>query len=306
MGSINYLDLTLQEFLDVITDTKDVHIFSFVLEGETVNCEATLDQITDFIWELKISPSIRSELLKKANDIGSPKFQGVLNSIEIYNYLEKVTSSFDTEKIKLILFDIDCYYNLTFLERINQESLDTHIKNGWNIPYRNLPSLPFGKDITVPDYKKMKNKTHIADGFFIIQAMSVLKKKLKESGNAQQQLEILPSKSKPSNSIDVFSDLNFDSYITESKQLYILRMLEDLSITVNGNSILSNRKKSAIRGIVEALIDTGLVPNLSLEKHYKILGDKIGLKIHSKLDTSSISSDMKKKAIQYINLNPLT
>jgi hypothetical protein len=93
--------------------------------------------------------------------------------------------------------------------------------------------------------------------------------------------------------------------IDNAKLSYILKMLEELAITNNGKSILSERRKGAIRGIVESLRENSILPNINLDKLCKLIADEIGLKLTSKLDFSSTSNDYNKKANEYINTTPL-
>lgn len=105
-------------------------------------------------------------------------------------------------------------------------------------------------------------------------------------------------KVKEPTSISVF--MSFENLLDEDKQVFILDLLEDLSITINGISILSERRKGSLRGIVEALRENHILPQLSLDKLSIIIGDKIGLKIFSKIDFSITSDKYKKKAEKYI------
>lgn len=109
----------------------------------------------------------------------------------------------------------------------------------------------------------------------------------------------------PNNPLTKIIEHSFDTFVDTQKQNYILDMLENLSITNNGSCILSDKKKSAIRGIIEALLEENLVPHLSLAKLTTIIANKINLEIKSKLDASTTSDDYKKKAIKYIKNNPL-
>jgi len=98
---------------------------------------------------------------------------------------------------------------------------------------------------------------------------------------------------------------DFESILSEENQVYVLKLLEDLSVTINGKYNLSDKKKGAIRGIVEALKEYHILPGLSLDVLCKSIGSKIGLEIKSKLDVTNISNDFKKSALQYIKDNPL-
>lgn len=95
---------------------------------------------------------------------------------------------------------------------------------------------------------------------------------------------------------------SFDELPNEKKD-FILQMLEDLSITQNNKSLLSERKKGSIRGIVEALRNENILPQLSIEKLCLIIAEKIGLQLKSKLDFSETSENYRKKTENYIRNN---
>ncbi len=101
------------------------------------------------------------------------------------------------------------------------------------------------------------------------------------------------------------SNQQLNNIITIEKQEYITQLLEDLSITVNGKSILSSRKKGAIRGIVEALREDHILPNLSLNVLCKSIADEIKLELNSQLDFTAISQKFQNEAREYIKDNPL-
>src|SRR5690606_20183787 len=98
--------------------------------------------------------------------------------------------------------------------------------------------------------------------------------------------------------------VTFESAISHEKQKYILQLLEDLGLTNNGRSLITERKKSALRGVAEALIESNILSALSLEKSYRLIAEKIGLALSSKLDYTNTSIDFKKKADQYIKDHP--
>nr|WP_299032712.1 hypothetical protein [uncultured Tenacibaculum sp.] len=98
---------------------------------------------------------------------------------------------------------------------------------------------------------------------------------------------------------------DFTTLIPQTKkQDYILQLLEDLSITVNGKYALSPKRKGAIRGVVEALREKNIVQNLSLEKLNNAIASKINLELKSKLDWSKTSDDYKMKTFKYIENKP--
>ena len=95
----------------------------------------------------------------------------------------------------------------------------------------------------------------------------------------------------------------FENMISSDNQIFICRMMEDLTITLHGKSIIGERRKGAVRGMVEALKENRILPDKSLELLCKIIGEKIGLQINSKLDFSNISEKYKKETSKYIAEN---
>jgi hypothetical protein len=81
---------------------------------------------------------------------------------------------------------------------------------------------------------------------------------------------------------------------------FIMQMLEDLQITEKGKYILGDRKKSSIRGIVEALQDSSIIPRLNLEISCKLIANRIELELSSKLDYSDAYLNFRKLASDYI------
>jgi hypothetical protein len=80
----------------------------------------------------------------------------------------------------------------------------------------------------------------------------------------------------------------------------VLTVLEQLSLTQNGISTMSPRKKGALRGVVEALLEANLLPAKSLEVLCQAIAAKIQLDLKAKLDYSAISEAYKVKARKYL------
>ena len=114
-------------------------------------------------------------------------------------------------------------------------------------------------------------------------------------------IAFLPNPVKP---LLIKKDDSFETFVNKEKQDYILKLLEDLSITNNGVSIVSQRKKSVIRGVVEALRDACIFPNKDLHSLCLIIGEQIGLEIKSKLEKNYTSDESKKSVKQYMKNNP--
>ena len=125
---------------------------------------------------------------------------------------------------------------------------------------------------------------------------------IKETANLPNLLAI----EKPNQMLMLESKIEtFATILSEEKQVFILELLEDIGVTVNGKAVISGRKKSAIRGIVEALKENGILPNKSLEVLNKIIATAIGLELKSKLDFTDTSKTYQQKANKYISDNYL-
>jgi hypothetical protein len=96
-----------------------------------------------------------------------------------------------------------------------------------------------------------------------------------------------------------------DSHIPDDKMQFILNLLEDLGITADGKYILGEKKKSSIRGVVDALRKKNLIPNIGLEKINNLIAKRIGLDLKSKLDISDTSKLYKKLTLEIIENNKL-
>jgi hypothetical protein len=99
--------------------------------------------------------------------------------------------------------------------------------------------------------------------------------------------------------------LALQDIIDETKLAYIKEMLEQLSITQDGNYNMSPKKKSAIRGVAQALLDNNILPAYSINKLCIYFASLINLKLASKLQKTTTYKDYLKKANKYILENKL-
>lgn len=124
--------------------------------------------------------------------------------------------------------------------------------------------------------------------------LKILKKKYSNQVNCDNLMKL--SKSDPVLLNDIIKDVNFK---------YILKLLEDLSITYKGEYILDERKKSAIRGVVEALKENYILPKRSLHELCVLISNEIKLELKSKLEESATSRAFKNSSLEYIKNYPL-
>lgn len=100
---------------------------------------------------------------------------------------------------------------------------------------------------------------------------------------------------------------SFSTIITnETKREYIYNILEHFgAINSERKSTLTQRKKGVLRGVVEALMDTNILPQLGLHNLCLIIAKDINLELKSKLDYHDTAKKTHKEAKQYIKDNPL-
>lgn len=88
----------------------------------------------------------------------------------------------------------------------------------------------------------------------------------------------------------------FESVFEAEKGKFLLALMEDLGITVGGICKLGERKKGAIRGVVDAILENNFVTGITVDTLCRTLAEKIGLSLRSSLDVSNISEQIRKKA----------
>jgi len=295
--------------------------FSNELERQ-MNCITESKIIHDVLWETfviygDIFETNRNMMFENEN-YGNYEIYFILNNMvpdkDIYNELDKSTTVFfrefnnyclpmdlhfqnqrdiitncfskAMERLQEILNDAETTNKVLFLQ--------TRIKE---LRQRELKLKMYEEEYYGESKKSNHTYSSLFKDFLIIEADYV-----KETSIISNHVPFI---SNPIKAIEPSKIETFESVINPDYQEYILTLLNDLSITVNGVSVLSERKKSSLRGIVEALKDKCLVPGMGIDRLCKIIGDKIQMEINSKLDFSTTSQDYKKKALQYIKDNPL-
>ena len=99
-------------------------------------------------------------------------------------------------------------------------------------------------------------------------------------------------------------DLLFDKADQRKKQFVDTVLIQFGFIDTEGNSLLSDRRKGEIRGLIKALQETKLIPYKSQIKLQQAFFEKIGVKFYSRLTNDSAQSeDIYKEVKQYYNDN---
>ncbi|WP_289054473.1 hypothetical protein [Carboxylicivirga marina] len=186
-GQKPYLNLRLQQFLDCITD-KEIEYTIKVDGGDDWGGNDIIGTIKDFQRAVKNDPKLKDFILPILKGKKEYAIDYELGDIEIYNYLEKITKSFDILKTKIVLDEVECYYTTDFKDRLIEESKRIHEENNWKTPTNELPKhLQFNvKDTHVThinDYEAMLDKTHKhrTEAFRINSVINLLEKKIAKS-----------------------------------------------------------------------------------------------------------------------------
>jgi len=178
---MNYYDLNISEFLDVITDKQNEYTYYLTDDKGVQNkiIEGTIEEFKNFINRPGLEPEVRKKM--RALIEGKPEYnyEMELSEIEIYNYLEKITSNFDREKLNNVYWIVNGYYQTFIYERVNNESYNIYLKNNWEIPY--YKSTFQGKTTKEIDFNLMRSKTHLYLYMGMEYCMNLLKRKKSEN-----------------------------------------------------------------------------------------------------------------------------
>ena len=91
-----------------------------------------------------------------------------------------------------------------------------------------------------------------------------------------------------------------DLFKNEKDKEFILDALEELAITRNGKSILSDRKKSSLRGFVEALKEEAIIPNHNTDTLCELFAKQIDMPYNARLKDTDTSVKTKKALKSHI------
>lgn len=114
--------------------------------------------------------------------------------------------------------------------------------------------------------------------------------------------ELKTPKTKDSLDNSAKQSISFNSLFKNKKdKQFTLDALEDLSLTREGKSILTDRKKSALKGFVEALKEATIIPNHNTDTLCELFATQIAMPYKARLkatDTSNATYKAMKKHIK--------
>lgn len=281
--------------------TQHFHLFKDAAE------KALADFKSGFIGFAEAKPFQNNETT--VQDFFDKVKEGDLTQLEIYNQVQKFTDNFDLTKLEILFQDFGFYLFIEKEERLG-ECTDEQIQKALRELHERGKPVPYKKQLDIPTLNNMRKKgepdkvldtealLYPFDFFTCYQFEKFLIEEIKKRRTKTADTVPVTAQNKKAN--NTAAPQSFDNLLTKQKAAFILQMLEDLSITLNGKSVLSQRRKGALRGIVEAAIEKNILPQLSIEVLCKLIADKIGLELKAKLDFSDISEKQKKAALSYI------
>lgn len=183
-------DLTIEEFASVLLDYQPKLKLSFCCYDEKGNF--INKQITDGKDEEVIVQGTYSDFynafLKESGNNGVKQAVKVfldthfdydmnLNRLDIYNYLEHITSNFHEERIPIVLNEMDCFYQMVYLEDIDSDVQKQYIEKGWEFPTYEINDKLTGETISCYDFNTMREKIYPCREFMYHNAIALLKRK---------------------------------------------------------------------------------------------------------------------------------
>lgn len=228
---------------------------------------------------------------------------GLFTKLEFHNKVEKITDNFNLEKLEILYEDFELFIDVeredwiaTFTPDEIQSAIKELESKKKQIPYLKINTTLNGKIVNGSDNKVIDLEELLFPDE--LEPCYQFKNFLTTEINKRKAPKPPPNGISKSNVKDTF-----DSILTQPKQDFILKMLEDLSITTDGKPVVGNRNKSALLGIVQALLEKCILPKKSEFVLCKLIGSKIGLELTTKLGQSFTSKEMRKSALIYITSN---
>lgn len=184
-------DLTIEEFTSVLLDyqpTLELSVCCYDEKGNFINKQITDGEDEEVTVRGTYSDFYNAFLKEPCNNGVKEAVKGFLDShfdydmqlnrLDIYNYLEHITSNFHEEKVRIVLNEMDCFYLMVYLEDIDSDVENQYIEKGWEIPTVTRKNRINGQEYTCTDYETMREKIYPCRGFMYHNAIGLLKRKL--------------------------------------------------------------------------------------------------------------------------------
>lgn len=177
-------DLTIEEFTRVLLDYPEKIELQFNGYDENGKTEepdtliGTYEELNNFAKSY--NPNHVCRILIQSTLSHHFDYEIQLNRLDIYNYLEHITSNFHDERIQIVLSEMDYFYTMVYLEDIEKEVWEKYQKNGWEIPIITYTSKITGQEEAYPDFIAMIGKIFPYRETMYHIAISMLKRKMQK------------------------------------------------------------------------------------------------------------------------------
>lgn len=177
-------DLTIEEFTRLLLDYPERIEFQINeyeangtrKEGEPDILTGTYDDLNSFAESFEPNHPVRISMQSALSNHFDYDMQ--LNRLDIYNYLEHITSNFHEERVRIVLNEMDCFYQMVYLEDIDKEVYRKYKEHGWEVPTITQKNKISGQEYTYTDFDTMRGKIYPCRGFTYHIAIGVLTRKL--------------------------------------------------------------------------------------------------------------------------------
>ncbi|TXD45852.1 hypothetical protein [Polaribacter sp. IC073] len=318
-------NIFLKYYNDVIKFIEDILLYGvfLIFDKPKVTVENGL---------LDLRPNRKKEYIQKWVD-GTVEYMDIFRNkrtdhwAEIYNLKLGGEKIEDIEKLQIKLFN-EFIKNTVDSEIEDIQELETSNKNELIKNHKELIENFFKGDTSKITIKRLKNIFGFSKSKeVLLEYDNLLRDKLilsdfiiYERGKSTysttfvagffmkylDELKILSSTKRDTVSLLQKKENTFKTVITnKSKREYIYNILEHFgAINSERKSVLTERKKGVLRGVVEALMDNNILPQLGLHNLCIIIAKEINLELKSKLDYHDTAKNVHKEAKEYIKENP--
>lgn len=177
-------DLTIEEFTRLLLDYPEQIEFQINeyeengkrKEGEPNILVGTYDDLNSFAESFAPNHPGRTSIQNALSTHFDYDMQ--LNRLDIYNYLDHITSNFHEERVRIVLNEMDCFYSMVYLEDIDKEVYHKYKEHGWEIPTITQKNKINGQEYTCTDFETMRGKIYPCRGFAYHIAIGLLNRKL--------------------------------------------------------------------------------------------------------------------------------
>lgn len=184
-------ELTIEEFTRLLLDYEEEYTLTLKSYYNDSKDEHTLVGTYEQLCDATIAhPQLHQQIEDTLFD-----YRLTLNELDIYNYLEFTTKNFNTDRVKIVLDEMECFYLLTYTEDIDSKVVDYYIQENIDIPYLAKQDYTTNKGKhftreknTIPNYSKMRDVVYPFREYSYHKAIHLLKSKIEINKTSKKAL----------------------------------------------------------------------------------------------------------------------